>query len=326
MQEKKLVDRDLWVQDGEEIISMEEAHKRYGEGKFPQSIIGNCFTFSEYSHLPLIPPPGWIGEGILPLQSKLLLFGEPKSGKSFMAMQMGWSIAENKPWLGFDTTNSDVRVLYIQAEIAAVELLSRLRNLPTEFAYAETIHSLRLLGEQVELLSKRIEAVKPNVLILDPLYMFITGDLTEISDVTKCNSIIDRIIDEYGCSVIVVHHSRKPKENTTMGIMEALGSIAITAFYDSILWIEQVSKDAAMLCSILRNAKSPEPVLITQDDRGLWQRIDIDPMCFMTAGTAQELAIRAGVSENVMQAYLSREITAGKMGRDTWGKYARKMK
>jgi len=321
-EEPKLIDKSIWVQDGDEVITMQEAHQRYGEGKFPESLIGNCFTFAEYGRLPLASPPGWIEEGILPLKSKLLLFGEPKVGKSFMAMQMGYDIAENHKWLRFNTGEQDARVLYIQAEISEIELQSRIGFLPSEFAYAETIHSARLLGEQVGILTKRIEAIKPDVLILDPLYMFISGDLTEIADVTACNNVIDQIITEYDCSVIVVHHSRKPREESTQGIMEALGSIAITAFYDSILWFEKLNNEASLLHFMLRNAKSPEALFIVQNDKGLWQDIEIS---FEGSVTAQTLAESTNYSLDLIKAWLDRQVQIGKVQRNTWGSYEKRV-
>lgn len=317
-EERKLIDKSIWVQDGNEVITMGEAHQRYGEGRFPEPLVGNCFTFAEYGQLPLCAPPGWIEGGILPLKSKLLLFGEPKVGKSFMAKQMGYCIVEGLRWLKFDTSGRDARGLYIQSEISEIELQERVKHLPSEFIYAETIHSSRLLGEQVGILTKRIEAVKPNILILDPLYMLISGDLTEIADVTACNSLIDQIIAEYGCSVIVVHHSRKPREETTQGIMEALGSIAITAFYDSILWFEKLSDEASLLHFMLRNAKSPDALFIVQDAQGLWQHIEIN---LEGSTTAQDLALKTRYSLDLIRMWLDRQVQEGKMKRNNWGLY-----
>lgn len=324
--QRKLVDKDIWVSDGEEIITMYEAHKRYGDGKFPTSICGNCFTFEEYNKLPLIAPPGYIDKGILPLKSKMLLFSEPKVGKSFLAMQIAYCIAESEEWLGFATTNQEIRTLYIQAEIAEIELLVRLAHLPSNYAYAETIHAAKLLGKQVDILINRIETIHPSVVILDPLYMFIDGDLTEIADITKCNSIIDNIIDKYNCSMVIVHHSRKPREESTQGIMEALGSIAITAFYDSILWFEKINSQASLLHFLLRNAKSPQPILVSQNAHGLWQLIDISKLLSYLPNSISDITRLSGYSQEVVKACLDDGVAAGKLKRDTWGKYTKEIK
>lgn len=318
-----LVNRDMFVDVDGEVMSMMEAHQRFGEGRFPSPKIGNCYSFAEYGNLPLIPPVGWVSDGVLPLQSKLILFGQPKVGKSFLATQMAFSIAEGLPWLGYSTHST--KVLNIQAEIAEVEFQTRLKRLPTDFAYGETIHGAKLLGTNLDLLYSRLEAVKPRVLIIDPLYMFMEGDLSNITDVTKCNTAIDQIINDFGCSVVVIHHSRKPKDESSQGMMESLGSIAIPAFYDSILWLAKVAEGINLLYFVLRNAKSPPPIMLHQGVNGLWFKLNI-PREVIDGGSVsaiQQALNGRGVDieHDAVEAYLRMEVEAGKVSRDNWGHY-----
>lgn len=324
-----LIGRDLYVRVGKEVITMEEYHHRWGVGRFPKAIVGNCFQLGDYKQLPLSAPTGWISDGVLPLKSKLLLFGEPKTGKSFLAMQLGYSIAENNDWLGFGTLkieDIDTTVLYIQSEIAEVELQDRLRCLSGNPAfYIETIHGAKLLGRNISILEDRLKKVKPDVLILDPMYMYIEGDLTKIADVTKCNSLIDMIIGKYGCSVVVVHHSRKPKLEGTQGMMEALGSVGITAFYDSILWLSR-DEEGNTLHFTLRNARSPKPLVLEQDKHGFFKSISQINLPFLDIYTpVHDIMKLVDVPEGLLREHLTRMTKMGYLEKDTWGKYKTKV-
>ena len=320
---RKLISKDLYIcVDGEQ-ISMAEAHQRWGEGEFPSPVVGNCFSFFDYARLPLVISPGWIGLGILPVRSKMILFGLPKVGKSYLAQQAGYSIAESTDWLGFPTEPlvEEPVVLYIQAEIAETELQQRLYGLSSSNAYAETLHGLKLLGKDCKVLEERLEAVHPDVLILDPLYMFIDGDLNEIHDVTACNDIIDQVIEQYGCSIVVVHHSRKPSFEGTQGFVEALGSIGITAFYDSILWVEKKAEGLGALHFLLRNARSPEPVLIEQREGGLWARASLETPDIPTWTTAKQMAERLAKPLDNLVFRLDWMVREGKLEKDSFGRY-----
>ena len=319
----KLVNKDLFVSIAGELMSMAEAHQRWGEGAFPTPIVGNCFSFQSYSRLPLATSPGWISEGILPLRSKMLVFGLPKSGKSYLASQLSYSVAEGVDWLGFaaETPVDEPITLYVQSEIAEIELQKRLSSLSSTGAYAETIHNSKLLGRNVNILEERLAVLHPNVLVLDPLYMYIDGDLNKISDVTKCNDVIDQLIEQYGCSVVVVHHCRKPSFDGTQGLIEALGSIAITAFYDSILWLERKSEKFSTLHFTLRNAISPEPVVLEQQDNGLWKRFDPELPVISVWTPPGKLSKDLGIPSAKLQMFLEHLLSSGKVEKNSFGQF-----
>ena len=111
--------------DGE-TITLDEAHTRYGTGSFPQPAIKDtgCFSVAEYMRIPFVAPLGFLSNGILPMHSKMLLFGEPKSGKSFVTMQLGEAIAEKHSWASFKPHPAEdfqPTVLYLQTEISEAD-------------------------------------------------------------------------------------------------------------------------------------------------------------------------------------------------------------
>ena len=74
------------------------------------------------------PPPvhQYVAGHILIGQSKLCIFGPPKSFKSLIAQQLGFSIATGKPWLGYTTRQA--KVMYLQCEISKPSFRQRVRT------------------------------------------------------------------------------------------------------------------------------------------------------------------------------------------------------
>ena len=60
------------------------------------------------------PDPEWLIDGVLMAGGLAVLYGPPKLGKSFVALDMACSIAAGLPWQGIDTRAG--RVIYISAE------------------------------------------------------------------------------------------------------------------------------------------------------------------------------------------------------------------
>lgn len=323
-------DTYIWL-DGE-AITLAEAHQRYGSGAFPKPIIGNCFRMSEYMSLPIFSPVGWLSNGILPLRSKMLLFGEPKSGKSFLAMQLAHSVAESLPWLGYQPhpdPNINPITAYFQSEISEGELKCRMAPLsPSPTMFIETVHGMSLLGSDTDKLWERLTILQPSVLVLDPLYMLMEGDLTNISHITTVNKTIDLIIDQFGCSVVIVHHSRKlTEEQSKDSLLNALGSVAIPAFYDSILWLEK--RDGFMLLHFaLRHDKSPSPLPIMQTDNGLFGTLDVLSVLTDDWKDVEDIRMELGLQESqksrtVLSEVLVHLSTTGAIEKTTTRKYRR---
>ena len=269
-----MIGPDSYVFIDGETMTLNEAHTRFGTGSFPQPIIENCFSVADYMRIPFAPPLGLLSGGLIPQKSKSLLFGEPKTGKSFIALQMGEAIAERKSWLGFDPHPSDEfipKVLYLQTEISEAEFRERLNGLPSapNNFFVETVHGQQLLGAGYEELIKRVSFIHPDIVILDPLYMLMEGDLNSSTHMSYVHRNIDNLIENFSCAVMIIHHSRKPNNDTKTSIMEALGSVTITAFYDSIIFLER-KQTVNLMHFTLRHSASPEPIALVQLDTGLF--------------------------------------------------------
>lgn len=184
-----------------------------------------------------------IGNGILIPQGKIILFGPYKSWKSMTSIDLAFKLATGKPWLGFPTTLSTV--LVIQLEIPKAAYQERVRKYalgnklsPLTNLYFLTIRSLKLdKGWGIALLDQWITEIKPQVIIVDPIFKVISGRLTDEYDVRQFTDRMDEVIDKHKVSLILIHHEGKDwiieGERYDRGADAAFGSAVFGWWCDS---------------------------------------------------------------------------------------------
>jgi RecA-family ATPase len=217
-----------------------------------------------------------IGPALLPKAGKMLLTAENGTGKSVLAMHIAACLTTGTPLFGFKHThkgkdyNKPVfpvyehsTVVYLDYEIPeAMRWDERMKPLVETFgeAFIENIlfprrpSDYRLENGRYEregafdkLLIKMV-ALKPNVLIIDPFSS--THSLDENSnEIKQALNNIDKIIDNSGTAVILVHHaSTKVLRDHRGNIIEkaakekARGWSGITDWADLVVHVEEVKE------------------------------------------------------------------------------------
>ena len=180
----------------------------------PQTL--NEFLTWEAPHLDPI-----LGQGLMFRGSKVILYGRYKSLKSMLALRFTLSISNGKSWLGFNTLDDGLSVLHLQLEIPHPLLQRRVLRMSTTStgavesrskapAYFWTEHVLKLDSNQgFDEIAYNLEHTKADVLVLDPLYKLIGGDIISPSGVQKFIDNIDQLIADFNISVLLVSHTRK---------------------------------------------------------------------------------------------------------------------
>jgi len=184
-----------------------------------------------------------IGSGILIPQGKIILFGPYKSWKSMTAIDLAFKLSSGKPWLGFKTILSTVLVIQLEIPKAAYQKrvnkycfgnkLSPLNNL-----FFVTTRNLKLdKGWGVAMLEQWIAEVKPQVIIIDPIFKVVSGRLTDEFDVRQFTDRLDEIIEKHRVSFILIHHEGKDwiieGERYDRGADAAFGSAVFGWWCDS---------------------------------------------------------------------------------------------
>jgi hypothetical protein len=160
------------------------------------------FKLLSIAGLAELPDPDWLIEGMVPVRGFVNLYGPPKSGKSFIALDWGLSIAMGVPWLGHEVRPGPVVYVYwcMARGISPLEFLM----LPSRVNITEGSERERL----VELIER--SDIAPALLIIDTLAKC-SGGIDEQSN-TEMGRFVDaceRLRDRFDCAVMVVHHAGK---------------------------------------------------------------------------------------------------------------------
>jgi len=177
----------------------------------------------------------------------MLLSGNPKAGKSFLIVQLAIAVATGSKWIGI--TCQQKPVLYIDGELSPEMTGERIRDIREKMGInylPEDLHIINTKKEDVTLRDVADDFVhgvrKEEVVIIDPLYMFLNSDENDNSQMKKEMEQIKRI-SATGAAVIVVHHMSKGIQSGKMSIDRASGAGVLGRFFDSILTLNLLNKE-----------------------------------------------------------------------------------
>ena len=178
----------------------------------------------------------------LPKRGKSLLYAPPKAGKSRLCAQLARCIGCGEAFLEIPTKQGSV--LYIQLELGEEILQGRLKETGKDYenVFVGTTFSMKLdsLGGQKQLW-RAVEAVEPNVLILDPWYKVLMGDENESTDARKITDFLDSVIEGFNCSILIIHHAGKDLSK------RGRGSSVLEDWVDSYLQMQRTSMAGSIL-------------------------------------------------------------------------------
>lgn len=164
-----------------------------------------------------MPPPTWLIDTIIPAGGLAAMYGEPGSGKTFIALDMALSVATGAPWQGHTCDRG--YVLYISAE-GGNGIGKRVRawlqargHTARQANVAWLIESIPVHGEsdQVDRLIKRISRevdTEPSLIVVDTLARCFDGDENQQQDMGRFIQGIDKLRLEWGAAALVIHHTR----------------------------------------------------------------------------------------------------------------------
>lgn len=153
-------------------------------------------------------------QDLLPKQGSMLLYGETGVMKSFLAQHIALCLATKTDWIGFKVEQA--RVLLVNFEISELAYFWRLKDMTKYFTvqdqmlYVASPSILMLEDDSVfKKFADDIKGIAPQVLILDCLQKCYGGDENSKQEMLIWILHIEALMKEFGCSVIVVHHTNK---------------------------------------------------------------------------------------------------------------------
>jgi hypothetical protein len=157
------------------------------------------------------PNVSWLVRDLLPAYAFAVVFGAPKSGKTFAVCDMAMHLAHGMHWRGHYVPKP-LRVAFLAGE-GRSGLRLRLKAWIAEHG-TELKGSFHLLAETISLpqCAAELAAVlvehRPSVLIVDTLNAYFgAGDENSTKDMTLFVASVRFLMDRVGCSIIVVHHT-----------------------------------------------------------------------------------------------------------------------
>jgi len=198
-------------------------------------------------------PEAYIGNGILYAQNKAIIYGRKNSFKSMLAKALSLSLVDCVPYLHFDI-KGEHRVIYLQFEIPHPLLHKRFTKMVHSWEavngrtgrirgnlYVWTEPYLKLDSKAgMAVLSRWLTAIKPTILIIDPLYKTLSGNILDPNSARIFVDALDKLIGEHNFSLILIHHTRKgtlDEQGAELGADEEdmLGSAVFAWWADTIV-------------------------------------------------------------------------------------------
>ena len=178
-----------------------------------------------------IPPMRWAVRGLGEQGGFVILGGEPKTSKSWVALEWALSYASGTP--AFDdinfmtpSTQGPVALFMMEDGIANIQArataLARTKDvdpkkLPMHFRFRQSL-DLSNKGDLnwcIKALEKIMSKTEPGLVVLDPLRNIHTQDENDSKAMTLVTDGIRKIRDSLNASIVVTHHLRKPSKGDT---------------------------------------------------------------------------------------------------------------
>jgi hypothetical protein len=178
-----------------------------------------------------LPQRTMLVKGLLGAGEMSVWFGEPKSGKSFLVTHLGLAIATGQEWFGKKVKQG--AVLYIVAEgrggfAKRIEAHRKHHGGIDDAPFGPIPVSVNLLNPDADLdpLIYWIKAHGASLIVLDTLSRTMPGgNENSPEDMGAYIANCDRIREETGAHVLIIHHKPKGDKNTPRGHSSLFGAV-----------------------------------------------------------------------------------------------------
>lgn len=168
----------------------------------------------------------WLVEDLWSARAVGILGGPPKSGKSWLALEMAVCVASGKPCLGLYPVLEKGPALVYLAEDSLHAVRERTEALADHHGvdlaaldlHVVTAPSMRLdlSRDQVRLL-KTVRSLSPRLLVLDPLVRLHRLDENSAHDISGLLAYLRHLQRELDLSIILVHHAKRVARHAMRG-------------------------------------------------------------------------------------------------------------
>ena len=221
----------------------------------------------------------WIIPEFLPAGETIILGGDPKAGKTLLAIDAAFAIATGEStFLGEQVTRG--KVLLVECDES--QQSTRAKLLKRGFRRQDK-GQIRLLSEwditQMQTLEQELEDFRPEVVIIDSLRRINHGSQISENSAEFADSIysLKEVLAQYGAAGILIHHTNK--NNDAVGVSRLRGSSAIAGAVWGVWELKQIPKqDPHNKKKLVIDPKDPARILSihARDVEGQTLRIEFN--------------------------------------------------
>ena len=199
------------------------------------------------------PEREWLVDGLWGRHAVGIIGGEPKCGKSFLALDLAVAVAAGVPCLRRFATEQPGPVLMFAAEDAGHIVRRRLQGIAaaadTDFQTLDIavidVPVLRLdHRNDRQRLEETVERIRPRLVVLDPLVRLHGVDENAVADIAPILGFLRDLQRRFEAAILLVHHSRK--SGATRPGQALRGSSELHAWGDSNLYLRRRDKQIVM--------------------------------------------------------------------------------
>jgi hypothetical protein len=221
-----------------------------------------------------VKAPEWIIEDLFEKDSTSIIFGDPGTGKSFIALDIGASIAAGVDYHTHRIRNNGP-VVYIcgegQATIArrcrAWEIYHEVSLKDYPFYILEApiqISDEKSLAPLIQELKEiSISDGQPSLIIIDTWARLFGGEENSNSDTSKAIAVLDKIRAPYKCSVLIIHHSGIADKTRGRGATSLNGAV------DNAFQVKKNNDEIVMSSTKRKDGPKPENMAFNLNDVNL---------------------------------------------------------
>ena len=181
------------------------------------------------AELLALPQPEWLLERAMPVGSLAVLYGPPKSAKTFLALDLAFSVAAGRHKMHGLRCRSG-KVLYVLAEGGAPMMGDRAKAWLASQGLCDA--ELRVLPRAVNLSSQTAvdeliatEGSDWDLVVFDTLARCMNGDENTVKDMSAAIKGCDFVRQSTGGAVLLVHHAGKDQSKGMRGSTALLGAV-----------------------------------------------------------------------------------------------------
>jgi hypothetical protein len=191
----------------------------------PAPHVPRQLRFTQFSKIQLSTRARYLVKGIIPNVGLVVVWGEPKCGKSFTVFDMAAHIAAGWQYRGRRVKQCPVVYFALEGQegfVARVEAFRKAHQVSDIPFYlsADRIVLPQDGAAVVQSIRGQFPGVKPGVVVLDTLNRSLGGSENDPSDMGQYVRAADMIREAFNCVVIVIHHcgveGARPRGHTSL--------------------------------------------------------------------------------------------------------------